>query len=119
MVSKTVPVIDSCDFGRVVIDGQSYTADVIITPEGVQSDWWRKDGHSLCPKDLEGSLGPEIEVVIIGCGAYGDLKVPEDTRQWLLAQGVELVALPTEAACERYNELAGSGKVIAGLHLTC
>jgi len=118
-MSKVIPQIDSCDFGRVVIDGKQYTADVIVTPDGVIADWWRKDGHSLHPEDLEGVLTPEIEVVIIGCGAYGALKVPQTTRRWLKEQGKELVALPTEEACTRFSELAGSGKVIAGLHLTC
>ena len=118
-MSKVIPQIGSYDFGRIVIDGETYTADVIISPGGVKADWWRREGHSLCPEDLQGVLGPEIEVVIIGCGAYGALKVPEDTRRWLLELGKELVSLPTQDACDRYNELAGSGKVIAGLHLTC
>ena len=118
-MSKAVPVIESCDFGRIVIDGETYTADVIVTPDGVQADWWRKDGHSLCPEDLKEALTPAIEVVIIGTGAHGALKVPQDTRLWLQEQGKELVVLPTEEACDRYNELAGSGKVIAALHLTC
>jgi hypothetical protein len=27
--------------------------------------------------------------------------------------------LPSREACDRYNQLAGKSKVIAGLHLTC
>ena len=118
-MSTKIPIIESYDFGRIVIDGEDYTADVIITPAGVKADWWRKEGHSLCPEDLEGVLKSDIEVVIIGCGASGILTVPDDTRKWLEGQGVRLVAVPTRDACERYNEIAGSGKVIAGLHLTC
>jgi hypothetical protein len=118
-MSRITPQIDSYHFGRIVIDGRAYTADVIITPDGVKADWWRREGHSLCPQDLEGALNPDIDVVIIGCGANGALKVPESMRRWLSEIGRELVALPTQAACDRYNELAGSGRVIAGLHLTC
>ncbi len=118
-MSKAVPNIESYEFGRVEIDGKAYTADVIVTPDGVIAGWWRKEGHSLNPEDLESVLSPEIEAVIVGCGAYGALKVPENTRQWLAQKGIELIALPTEAACERYNEIARSGRVIAGLHLTC
>ena len=118
-MSKVIPQIESYDFGRIVIDGETYVADIIVTPGGVVPDWWRKEGHSLCPEDLEGMLDTEIEVVIIGCGASGILRVPRETEQWLREQGKELVALPTQAACDRYNELAGSGKVIAALHLTC
>jgi hypothetical protein len=118
-MSRTFPGVDSYDFGEIVIDGEAYTTDVIITPGGVKADWWRREGHSLCPEDLEGVLGPDIEVVIIGCGAHGALRIPDSTRIWLDGQGVRLHALPTREACDRYNELAGSGKVIAGLHLTC
>lgn len=118
-MGKMVPQIESCDFGRIVIDGRTYVADVIVTPDGVKPDWWRREGHSLCPQDLEGVLSPDIDVVIIGCGANGAMKIPESTRHWLSEIGKELVSLPTQAACDRYNELAGSGRVIAGLHLTC
>ena len=118
-MSKTVPKIESYEFGRVVIDGKTYTADVIVTPDGVKEQWWRKEGHSLYPEDLECVLTAEIEVVIIGCGAYGVLKVPEDTRTWLAQKGIDLIALPTPAASKRYNEISESAKVIAGLHLTC
>jgi len=118
-MSVKIPTVESYDFGRITIDGIEYTADVIITPAGVKENWWRKEGHSLCPEDIEGVLDPDIEVVIIGCGASGILSVPNDTRKWLEGQGVRLYALPTREAIERYNEMAGSGKVIAGLHLTC
>jgi hypothetical protein len=118
-MSRVVPKIESYEFGRVVIDGETYTADVIVTPGGVKANWWRKEGHSLCPEDLEGVLTPDIEIIIIGCGAYGALKVPEDTRLWLAQKKVEVIVLPTSAACKRYSEISGSGKVIAALHLTC
>lgn len=114
-----IPQIEDYGFGRIVIDGETYTADIIVTPDGVIENWWRKDGHSLCPEDLEGVLGPQFEVVIIGSGASGLLQVPQETRLWLAGRGISFFALPTQAACDRYNELAGSGKVIAALHLTC
>jgi hypothetical protein len=114
-----IPVIESYDFGHIVIDGKGYSSDVIVTPDGVKANWWREEGHSLCPEDLETALGPDIEVVIIGCGANGALRVPDSTRIWLEEKSIRLYALPTSEACERYNEMAGSGKVIAGLHLTC
>jgi hypothetical protein len=118
-MSRTVPKIDSYEFGKIVIDGETYTADVIIAPDGVKAQWWRKEGHSLCPEDLESVLTAGIEVVIIGCGAYSVLKVPQDTRRWVAQKGIELIALPTPAACTRYNEISASGKAVAALHLTC
>lgn len=31
-------------FGRIDIDGRTYTSDVIITPERVIDSWWRQRG---------------------------------------------------------------------------
>lgn len=133
------PHIDSYSFGKITIDGETYDRDVIIRPDGVRASWWRKEGHSLHPEDLASvvtSLAParggasadggasahhdlDPEVIVIGCGAYGVMKIPEPTRKWLSERGIELVALPTPAACERYNELSAETRVVAGLHLTC
>ena len=113
------PHIDSYKFGRIEIDGKAYTQDLIILPEGIQESWWRKDGHGLCPDDLEKVMGIGPGTVIIGCGANNVLKVPEKTREWIEEKGAKLIALPTADACDRYNEISGKGKVIAGLHLTC
>ncbi len=116
---STPPHIDSYDFGRVVVDGRSYTRDLIIRPDGVVPDWWRKEGHSLQPQDLISVLDPAPEILITGCGASGILSVPRETRKWVAEKGIELIELPTRAACERYNELAEKARVVAGLHLTC
>jgi len=45
--------IDSYQFGKIVIDGITYQQDIIIFANRVQPDWWRAQGHSLAPQDLE------------------------------------------------------------------
>jgi hypothetical protein len=111
--------IEAYEFGSITIGGKTYTRDLIICPDGIRTDWWRREGHSLCPEDLDSVIGLDPEVLIIGCGRDGRLKVPDETRSWITRRGIELIALPTREACERYNELEGESKVIAGLHLTC
>jgi len=113
------PYIDSYEFGRIKIDGRSYSQDLIICPDKVRENWWRKDGHRLHPEDLASvmELGPHT--IIIGSGANGILKVPDKTREWISEKGSELIVLPTRAACDLYNQLSTKAKVIAGLHLTC
>jgi hypothetical protein len=118
-VSEEVPHIDSYSFGRIVIDGRTYTRDVMVTPSGVIPEWWRKEGHSLAPEDLAEVVRAAPEVFVMGCGAHGVLKVPEGTRRWLAEMGMDLVELPTPGAVERYNRLTPEKKVVAGLHLTC
>ena len=45
--------IDSYQFGKIVVDGTSYTSDVIILGKTIVSNWWRKQGHLLSAEDLE------------------------------------------------------------------
>ena len=118
-VSASPPRIESYRFGGITIDGESFTRDVIIRPDGVLARWWRREGHSLCPQDLEGALEARPDCLVIGCGASGALKVPDETRRWIAERGIELVELPTGAACEKYNELSRARRVVAALHLTC
>jgi hypothetical protein len=111
--------IDSFRFGKIVVDGTVYTKDLILTPEGVRENWWRKEGHGLHPEDLDGVLDPLPDILIVGCGALGVLKVPEATREWIREQGIQIREARTGAACDLYNEIAGTARVVAGLHLTC
>ena len=111
--------INKYSFGNIVVDGKKYNSDIIIYPERVQTDWWRKEGHSLCIEDIEEVLKAKPEVIIVGCGASGIMDVAVETRALIEAKGIKLIQLPTDKACEEYNVLAKTQKVIACLHLTC
>jgi hypothetical protein len=112
--------IDSYQFGEIAIDGASYSSDLIIFGDSVQSNWWRKQGHSLSVEDLETVIAAKPSVLVVGCGASGIMKVPEQTRQALREQGIRVEALDTYKAVQRFNELSEGGeKPAAALHLTC
>ncbi len=114
------PRIDTYSFGSIEINGRTYTADVIILPAGVRSDWWRNEGHTLKPGDLSDVLEASPHVVIIGQGAHGLMRVTEETLTCLTQAGIEPVCVPTARAVEVYNERSQRGeKVAAALHLTC
>ena len=112
-------MIDSYGFGRIVIDGESYSSDVVIYPNRVDGNWWRKEGHSLHIEDLSEIVEESPEVLVLGTGDPGLLKVRPEADALLRSKGIELIAEPTKRACERYNELSKTKKVIAALHLTC
>jgi len=59
------------------------------------------------------------EVIIIGTGAYGVMKIPKKTLEWVKSCGIEITGKPTEEAVELYNGMAGRKKTVAGFHLTC
>lgn len=107
-------------FGKVKVDGKPYYRDVLVLEDEILSPWVRREGHSLCPDDLVWVVSRRPRVLVLGTGAFGRLRVPEETREWLKSQGIELVALPTEKAVGEYNRRAEATEHVAcGLHLTC
>jgi len=115
----SAPRIDSYRFGRLVVDGQSHTKDLIILPDKVIAGWWRKQGHTLLPDDLEEVLAARPDLLVVGLGAYQRMTVTAEAQQSLEQAGVELVAQSTKQACETYNQLRGQRAIAAALHLTC
>jgi hypothetical protein len=113
------PRIESYRFGHVVIDGQVHTKDVIILPDHVIGGWWRREGHTLLPDDLEAVLAAAPEVLVVGKGAFGRMQVAWKTKEALQAAGIDLIAESTGEAAETYNRLRGEKAVAAALHLSC
>lgn len=112
-------MIDSYDFGEIVIDGKKYTSDVIIYPDRVKDEWWRKDGHELSVDDLDDVLDQKPEVIVVGIGNPGMVRILPETEKAIKSKGIKLIAQPTREACQTYNSICSSQKAIALLHLTC
>ncbi len=113
------PRINAYRFGHIEIDGQAYTNDVIIFPDHVMSDWWRDEGHVLQPQDLERVFAADVDVLIVGQGANGRMRVTQATRQQVEAAGIDLLVKHTHEAVETYNEMRDKKNIVAALHLTC
>ena len=113
-------MIDFYEFGHVVVDGIEYKRDIIILPDRIDSDWWRLEGHEFTERDLKKVLPAKPEVLVVGMGMEGRMKVLENTKRRLKEEGVELVAQKTDEAVKTYNDLLKAGKrVAAALHLSC
>jgi hypothetical protein len=110
--------IEGYRFGRVLVDGEAQIRDVIVLPERVHANWWRADGHRLVFADLEGVIDELPERLVVGTGAYGQMRPDSETLDRLRQRGVEVEALPTEEAVHRYGEL-DPRRTAAALHLTC
>ncbi|MBN1249250.1 MAG: hypothetical protein JXC32_16445 [Anaerolineae bacterium] len=115
------PKIGGYQFGRIEVDGRTYEQDLIILPDHVVANWWRKEGHVLHAEDLETvlSLEDRPQTLVVGQGAYGRMRVAKDAREALDAAGIALISESTEEACETYNALRDQVRVAAALHLTC
>ena len=76
-------------YGEVIIDGSRFSSDVIIYPDHVEDHWWRREGHSLHPSDIENLLRQPPEVLVIGQGNVSRMEVPAETRRKLEEAGIE------------------------------
>ena len=115
-----MPVIKSYNFGRMVIDGSTYTKDVIIFPDGkILSPWWRKQGHVLAIEDIQELLATGPEIIICGTGAMGVMRPAANLKEYLAESAVEFIALRSSKAVETYNQMSGTKRVGGCFHLTC
>jgi hypothetical protein len=110
--------IEGYRFGHVVVDGEEQTRDLIVLPDRVLRGWWRADGHRLVLADLDDVIEELPERLLVGTGAYGQLRPDPGALEQLRQRGVEVEALPTDEAVRRYREL-DPRRTAAALHLTC
>ncbi len=112
--------IESYRFGEIVIGGKVYRTDVIVFPDKVVDNWWRREGHRLDITDLGGALTVDPKVMIVGTGYYGRMEIPATLAGELACMGVELIAQETTEACDTYNNCVSTGSLNVGLfHITC
>lgn len=115
------------EWGRFEMGGEVHSED----GEGVGKDifvigncvlpWSARKGHRLTPEMVDCALHKEIDVLVIGNGVNGAIKVSKKTRMAVIAAGItELIVEPTPEACATYNRLVGEGRRVGLLaHGTC
>ena len=112
-------MIKFCRFVNITIDDKKFTKDLIIYPDHINSNWRRKKGHFLTEGDIAAVIDYKPEVLIIGTGATGLMKVDEKLKEKLKSLGIEFVIKKTVEAVTEYNIIYKDKKVVAALHLTC
>jgi len=115
------------EWGRFEIDGEVHSED----GEGVGKDvfvfgnrvlpWSARKGHRLTPEMVDCVLKEKIDVLVIGNGVNGAIKVTKKTRKAVRKAGIaELIIEATPDACATYNRLVYEGRQVALLaHGTC
>jgi hypothetical protein len=112
-------------FGEMEIDGRLFAYDVVLDRGAIRR---RKKGPSRPARGAYGHTpltaaeeipwGPRGSRLIVGTGADGLLPLADDLRAEAARRGVEIVAVPTDDACELL-EAAPPGHARAILHVTC
>ena len=107
-------------FGYIKISGKTYTHDLKIIGNTVIPNWWRSEGHKVLQKDIKDILEQGVEIIVIGQGDPGLMKVDPSLKNYLKKQKIKLIEKPTKDAIFEFNKLYKEGrKVGAGFHLTC
>ncbi len=115
-----IMLIDDYDFGKIIINGETYHTDVIVFPDHVREQWWRQHGHELAIQDMKCILERDWEVLVVGTGYLGALQVLQETLAMLAKKNITVFVKKTKEACTLYNSLVKNGRnVVAVLHLTC
>jgi hypothetical protein len=110
-------------FGTIEIDGRRYDHDVVIQHGQVRK---RKKGPSKAYRGRYGHtpLSADEAIpwsggrLIIGTGASGALPVLPEVMEEAQRHGIEVVVVPTEAACALLRD-TDDDDVAAILHVTC
>jgi hypothetical protein len=113
------PRVESYAFGRMVVDGEKHTNDLILLPDRVEGNWWRNEGHRLSADDLDPVFDAEPDVLVVGTGANGVMDVPRETREAITDAGIELRIAKTGEAWRTYNDLQDERRAAGAFHLTC
>lgn len=112
--------INSYTFGSMTVDGKLYQKDLILFPDEIESNWWRKEGHTLLIEDLKEVIDYKPDILIVGTGASGVMQIPIDTRTALKKYGIKLIDENTYQASQFFNQSIEKGeKVVGAFHLTC
>jgi hypothetical protein len=114
-------MIDEYSFGKMVVDGEVYNKDLIITPKKVIPNWWRGKGHKLQIKDLQEVLEEQKpEILVVGKGKFGMLKISKEMEDYLQEQDIVLYEKESGKATQKFNKFLNEGRnVVGAFHLTC
>ncbi len=113
-------MIETYAFGEITINSVAYKSDVKIISRAVVPDWRRNKGHRVDVDDLSDILASRPDVLVIGQGKFGMMKVAPALKDHLKNNGIDLIATSTSEAVNIYNRLFRGGKnICAAFHLTC
>lgn len=115
--NKREMIIKNYEFGKIRINGNSYTHDIVINGSGRIDHWLRRTGHNVEISDV-GPFIHDAKVVIIGTGGSGMMKVPPETIEFIEGKGIKLIIEKTPEAVKAFNKKRSENSV-GMFHLTC
>jgi len=111
--------ISKYKFGQISIDNKNYTSDLIICKDKIIPNWWREEGHLLKLSDIKDFFSPKPEVLVIGTGCYGVMKIDDSLKEYCRNNEIILADFPSDKAVNYYSNLKDKKNVVFAIHLTC
>jgi hypothetical protein len=109
-------MIEHYSFGNITINGKNYE-DIKIKDDKI-IPWHYIEHHTVTEQDIT-ELIDGIDILVIGTGASGLVKVKEEVLDLAKQKDVAIIIKPTAEACKCFNELSNNKRVAAILHSTC
>lgn len=117
--------IDSTEFGSITINGKPYGQVLIIGEKVIERDEAKLESlfgttHYISQDEANTLLSNNPELIIIGSGTSGVLKVTDNIKEKIQTAGVPLKILLTSQAVKEFNTQVEKGtRVNALIHTTC
>jgi hypothetical protein len=105
-------------FGKIVIDGKTYEADVAVFPDQTVQKWHIQTNHMIQLIDIKALIDNATQTLIIGTGASEICTVKDDIVDYAASKGIKLIIRDTYEAVRQFNKLPKEG-LSAGFHLNC
>ena len=115
-------VINSTKFGSVTIDGKIYDEEdnYIVFWDGEIIGLHTAERHVFGKPELNIILKKNPDMVIVGTGDSGLLRVSEEVRNLCRRKGIKLIEMRSRGAIIKFNEAFNQEKkVVAFIHVTC
>ncbi len=99
----------------VIINGQPYTAPLIVSADSIVTGWTPGTIRDLGVEDFRAALDLQPEVILLGTGATHQFADNRLTTA-IMSTGIGFEVMATPAACRTYNVLlAEDRRVVAAL----
>jgi len=112
-------MIEKFNFGTITVFGKAYTSDIKIIGGKVVPNWYRGKGHLLEPADIRDILDTNPDVLVVGKGASGMMKISDGLVGYADKNNIRLIAEDSANAVAQFNRICQRKNVCACFHLTC
>lgn len=117
-MAENAPKINSTKFGEIKINGKEYYSDMTIFWDGRLS--YRGKEHIVELGEFMDIIRNVPEVIVVGLGQEGGLKISEEVKDWASNKNIDLYTEITPKAIEIFNAFMTQGKKVVGIfHVTC